>query len=70
MLDKIVACCFLKLEFKDRDYLLLHIDDFSFGEFLTADFIVDCVNFERVDLLVLGGEKHRGNTNKMKVGDL
>lgn len=58
VLDKIVACCFLKLEFEDRDYLLLHIDDFSFGEFFTADFIVDCVYFEGVDLFVLRGEEH------------
>lgn len=70
MLDYVEACCLLELEFEDRDNFLLHVDDFSFAEFFTADFIVDCVNFEGVDLFILGGEEHRSDTNKMKVGDL
>ena len=53
MLDYVEACCFLKLELENRDNFLLHIDDFSFGEFLPANFIVDCVDFEGVDLFVL-----------------
>lgn len=69
MANYVKASGLLQLEGQYWDELLLHVDNFPFGEFLTANFVVDGVDFERVDFLVLGGHEHGCHSHKVQVGN-
>lgn len=70
MVNNIEWSDLLKFKIESLQQLLFHLDDFFFGELFAANFVINCIEFKRVDLLILGCSKHRCDANQMQIRNL